>query len=71
MKEVVVGVYVKSLRMVWCAMFVLAGVTSIISFVWTKEISLERELETEQGFRYSEKREMTMDEETLKSESSL
>jgi len=52
MKEVVIRAYVESLRMVWCVMCVLAGGASIASLVWTREISLERELETEQGFRY-------------------
>ncbi|KAH8650274.1 MFS multidrug transporter-like protein [Tricladium varicosporioides] len=52
MKEVVIMAYVESLRMVWCVMCALAGGASIASLVWTREISLERELETEQGFRY-------------------
>jgi hypothetical protein len=52
MKEAVIRAYVESLRMVWCVMCVLAGGASIASLVWTREISLERELETEQGFRY-------------------
>jgi hypothetical protein len=52
MKEAVIMDYVKSLRMVWCVMYALAGGASIASLVWTREISLERELETEQGFRY-------------------
>lgn len=52
MKEVVVQAYVESLRMVWIVMAVLAGAAFIASLVWTAEISLERELETEQGFVY-------------------
>ncbi len=52
MKEAVIMAYVESLRMVWCVMCALAGGVSIASLVWTREISLERELETEQGFRY-------------------
>lgn len=51
-KEVVIRAYIESLRMVWCIMCVLAGAAFIASLVWTREISLERELETEQGFRY-------------------
>jgi hypothetical protein len=51
-KGVVIRAYVKSLHMVWCVMYVLARGASIASLVWTREISLERELETEQGFRY-------------------
>ena len=38
--------------MVWCVIYALASRASIASLVWTREISLERELETEQGFRY-------------------
>ena len=52
MKEVVIRAYVESLRMVWCVMCMLAGAAFIASLVWTDELSLERELETEQGFRY-------------------
>jgi MFS family permease len=52
MKEAVIMVYVESLQIVWCVMCALAGGASIASLVWTREISLERELETEQGFRY-------------------
>jgi hypothetical protein len=51
-KGIVIRAYVKSLQMVWCVMCVLAGGVSIASLVWTREISLESELETEQGFRY-------------------
>jgi MFS family permease len=51
-KEAVITAYVESLRMVWCVMCVLAGAAFIASLVWTNELSLERELETEQGFRY-------------------
>ena len=39
--------------MVWCVICVLARGASIASLVWIREISLERELETEQGFRYN------------------
>ena len=52
MKEAVIRAYVESLRMVWCVMCALAGAAFIASLVWTNELSLERELETEQGFRY-------------------
>ena len=52
-KEAVIMAYIKSLWMVWCVMCALAGRASIASLLWTREISLERELETEQGFRYN------------------
>jgi hypothetical protein len=52
-KEAVIIAYIKSLRIVWCVIYALAGGASIASLVWTREISLERDLETEQGFRYN------------------
>lgn len=54
LKAVVIEAYVESLRMVWIVMTVLAGAAFVASIVWTAEISLERELETEQGFRYDD-----------------
>lgn len=42
--------YVDSLRMLWLVMFVLAIFALVIAAIYTKSISLERELETEQGF---------------------
>lgn len=60
-KEVVIKAYVKSLKVVWCVMCVLAGAAFIASLVWTREISLERELETEQGFIHDSKRKGTTD----------
>ncbi|KAG0651692.1 Efflux pump [Hyphodiscus hymeniophilus] len=52
MKSRVIEAYVESLKMVWLVMTVLAGVTFIVSLIWTAEISLTRDLETEQGFRH-------------------
>ncbi|KAH8586638.1 major facilitator superfamily domain-containing protein [Bisporella sp. PMI_857] len=53
-KEVVINAYIESLRIVWC-----------IILLWTKEISLERKLQTEQRFKYnSEKKRPTVDEES-------
>ena len=68
MKEVVIRAYIESLRMVWCVTCVLAGVAFIASLVWTREISLERDLETEQGFRYdgAEKWPIVDEEHVLK-----
>ncbi len=62
-RAVVVEAYVESLRMVWIIMCAIAGVTFICSLVWTAEISLERELETEQGFIHEKKKKAT-DSET-------
>lgn len=53
MKDDVITAYVDSLRMIWTVMCALAGVAMILSFIFTKDISLDRELETEQGFMHS------------------
>ena len=55
MKEVVIKAYVESLRFVWFIMCVLAAVALMASIFWTEEISLERELETDQGFIHDRK----------------
>lgn len=55
LREVAVKAYVESLQMVWIVICVLAGLMFVASLLWIKEISLERELETEQGFRYDVK----------------
>lgn len=56
MREAVVNAYVESLRMIWVVICVLAGVAFVLSLVFIKEISLERELETEQGFIHDRKK---------------
>lgn len=56
MRAVVVEAYVESLRMVWIVMCIFAGVIFVASLVWIGEISLTRELETEQGFRFEGKK---------------
>jgi hypothetical protein len=55
-RQAVVNAYVESLRMVWIVMCIFAGVIFVASLVWIDEISLTRELETEQGFRYDGKK---------------
>ena len=62
MREVVVTAYVDSLRIVWLVMCVIAGVAFVASVVFTAEISLDRDLETDQGFRYDVKK-TSLDEE--------
>ena len=52
MKAVVVEAYVKSLQMVWIVMCIFAAVVFITSLIFVKEISLDRDLDTDQGFRY-------------------
>ena len=49
-RAVVDGAYVETLRMVWSIMCVLAGVMFMTSVIWIEELSLERELDTDQGF---------------------
>lgn len=56
MREAVINAYVESLRMVWIVMCIFAGVMFVASLIWIGEISLTRELETEQGFRYEGKK---------------
>ncbi|TVY20686.1 Efflux pump FUS6 [Lachnellula arida] len=55
MREVVIKAYVDSLRMIWVVMCVLAGVAFLCSLIWVKEISLERDLETDQAFIHDRK----------------
>lgn len=65
MKIAVVDAYVKSLRMVWVIMCILAGCMFVSSLAWIKEIGLKRELETEQGFRHTENHVALADEESV------
>ena len=67
MKQVVIQAYVESLKMVWIVMTALAGAAFVASLIWTAEISLERDLETEQGFRYErdEKKRNVSDDEVV------
>jgi hypothetical protein len=55
MREVVVKAYVESLRSVWLVMTVLSAAAFLASVFWTQEISLERALETDQGFIHDRK----------------
>ena len=52
MREAVVTAYVESLRMVWIVMTIFAGVIFVASLIWIDELSLTRDVETEQGFIY-------------------
>lgn len=54
-KSELVLAYVESLRVLWIVMCVFAGVAFVLSLIWTKDVSLDRELETEQGFRHDVK----------------
>jgi hypothetical protein len=55
MKGDIVAAYVDSLRMIWIVMCALASVAMLLSFIFVKDIPLDREHETEQGFRYEVK----------------
>jgi MFS family permease len=53
-KTALVQSYADGLKVVWIVMCCLSGV-ALISSLWTQHFSLDRELETEQGFKYQEK----------------
>jgi hypothetical protein len=55
MREAVINAYVESLKMIWIVICVLAGIAFVLSLIFIKEISLERELETEQAFIHDRK----------------
>ena len=65
LKAVLVRIYVDSLRTVWIVLCVLAGVAFLASVVFTAEISLERELETDQGFVFDNRKRRGSDEERV------
>ncbi|RFU31177.1 hypothetical protein B7463_g5167, partial [Scytalidium lignicola] len=50
MKTTVIHAYVEGLRAIHIVMTVLSAVALVCSLIWIKEISLDRELETDQGF---------------------
>jgi hypothetical protein len=50
-KGEIVTAYVDSFRVIWMVMCILASVALLLSLVLVKDISLDRKLETEQGFR--------------------
>jgi hypothetical protein len=71
MREVVIRAYVDSLRMVWIVMCIFAGVIFVASLIWIGEISLTREIETEQGFRYGGKKCQDAEVQTERPSSSV
>jgi MFS family permease len=54
-KTLLVEAYVDGLRMVWIVMCALCGIALVLSLLFTKDISLERPLETEQAFIHDRK----------------
>lgn len=54
-KQELVTAYVDSLRVIWEVMCALSSVMLILSVTFTKDISLDRELETDQGFIHDQK----------------
>lgn len=67
MKAVVVKAYVESLQMVWIVMCAVAGVSFIASLIFVKELSLERDLDTDQGFQYDSDRKVADSEASASS----
>lgn len=63
-KRAAITAYVDSLRFIWIVMCALAGLTFILSLIFTKDISLDRVHETEQSFRHNDS-EQAADEEAL------
>jgi hypothetical protein len=51
-KGEIVAAYVDSFRVIWIVICMLALVAFLLSLIFVKDISLDRELETKQGFRY-------------------
>jgi hypothetical protein len=51
-KDDIVVAYVDSLKMVWVIMCGLASLALMLSLLFIKDISLDREHETEHGFKY-------------------
>lgn len=62
-KTHLIHAYVDSLRVLWIVMCAFAGFSFIVAVLWVKEHSLERELETDQGFKHAVK--LTDSEHTL------
>lgn len=56
MKAAVLNAYVDGLRAMHIVMTVLGLVAFVCSLIWIKEISLDRELETQQGFIHDAKK---------------
>jgi hypothetical protein len=54
-KQELVIAYVESLRVIWEVMCVFSGVMFLLSVAFTNDISLDRELETDQGFIHERK----------------
>ncbi len=51
-KRHLIQAYVDSLGVLWIVMCVFAGISLIAAALWVKDVSLDRELETEQGFKH-------------------
>lgn len=54
-KQELVTAYVDSLRAIWEVMCVFSACMFLLSVAFTKDISLDRELETDQGFIHKRK----------------
>lgn len=54
-KQQLVTAYIDSLKVIWIVMCALCGVAFLLSLAFTENISLERPLETDQGFIHDRK----------------
>lgn len=54
-KQELVTAYVDSLRVIWEVMCAFSSVMFLLSVAFTKDISLDRKLETDQGFIHERK----------------
>jgi hypothetical protein len=57
--------------MVWIVMCIFAGVIFVASLIWIGEISLTREIETEQGFRYDGRKCQDVEGQTIRPNSEV
>ena len=54
-RQQLIQAYVDSLRVVWIVMCALGAVGLAVSLLWVRDVSLDRVLETDQGFVYDNK----------------
>jgi hypothetical protein len=54
-KQELIAAYIDSLKVIWIVMCALCGVAFLLSLAFTKNVSLERPLETDQGFIHDRK----------------
>ncbi|KAH8798357.1 major facilitator superfamily domain-containing protein [Xylogone sp. PMI_703] len=60
-KSDIVDAYVYSLRDIWIVLCALSSIALVLSLVFVRDIPLDRELETQQGFKYHAKTRLPED----------